>query len=836
MQSGDTVIKHLAEIANLQRQGEYGKSYEDAKRLLALCEENSIDPEIRCRLLIAAARSSYYVSRFDECVSLLAAADALLDEKIPSERGIRFESAIVRANVCRREGKLRDALAALEPYNGVDAPEYQHSLIPEKLLIEGACYLYLNNMERAEESLETALGLATHHSDARMRARVLIMLGLVAQVRGLHEAAAVYFERAKDLCSATADYYGEAAAALDMGILQSRRGRFSNAERNIERARAIFERIEWRLGVCRCILALGNISKCRGEYVSAIRSYREAGRIASSSGYARENALAAEFIGDVHYERGRYSSAEKSYRDALHIAGQIAPEGDIVVEITRRMGELSLAKEDVDAALVLLRKGLRLSQKLGDKLEKGVILKAMGRAALMRGARDRGIGLFISALRTLHEAGCDFELGKTHLAFAELLIDNGKMPCGEPAGNQCPTEGVLDEAWRSAVEASHLFGGMDIESWKAAAEHCIKRVVARRRERFHVDPVLQGGRRIVKIDFSPDFVHAQGFVAVSASTLKLCEQSRFAAEFERPVLITGETGTGKECVARMIHLSSRRARRPFVALNCAAVPDHLFESEFFGHKKGCFTGALTDRVGFFEEANGGTLLLDEIGELTPLQQVKLLRVLQEGKIRRVGENTEHPVDVRIISATNQDLEEKLGKATFREDFFYRINAEHIHVPALRERQEDIIPLISYFHWAKNGNGPRVVRIELAALQCLQRHSWPGNIRELFAVLDRVRHIANGDVITFDMLPERMRAQCRASRAPTMRRGSEPASDLGQRLRKALESCEGNKSAAARRLGISRGTLYKELRRSGLLKMTSISPNSLKISPSSANPD
>jgi transcriptional regulator with GAF, ATPase, and Fis domain len=200
------------------------------------------------------------------------------------------------------------------------------------------------------------------------------------------------------------------------------------------------------------------------------------------------------------------------------------------------------------------------------------------------------------------------------VAFAEILLEN---------------DDLLDEAWSSAVEAGHIFGVLESETWKAAAGRCIDRVIARRGRRFHVDPVLRGGKKVVKIEYSPEFARHEGFVAVSEAMLRLHEQVRFASGFDRPVLVTGETGTGKELVARMIHALGARGRRAFVPLNCAAVPDHLFESEFFGHRRGCFTGALTDRIGFFEEANGGTLFLDEVGELTTLQQVKLLRVLQE---------------------------------------------------------------------------------------------------------------------------------------------------------------------------------------------------------------
>jgi DNA-binding NtrC family response regulator/tetratricopeptide (TPR) repeat protein len=817
MQDRETIREYLSQIEELQGRGEYPAGYERAKRLLVLCEGSRIDAETHCRVLIQSARSCYYVSRFSECVSLLDAAHDLMGRnEIVLAPVLRFESALVRANVFRREGKLREALIALEPLRDSDSERGRPSLLPEKLLIEGACRYYLNEIDRAEERLETALGLATHYADSKIKARVLIMLGLVAQTKGLHRAALEYFERAKDLCAANADRYGEAAAALNLGILLYRCGRLSAAETSIERAKAIFDRIEWRIGTCRCLLALGSISKCRAEFVRAVRSYREAERIAVSNGFARERALVYELIGDVHVERGRLSAADKCYRIGLSIAESIAPEGDIVVEIDRRIGDLLLAGGNGDSALPFLRDGLRLSRRLGDKLEQGAILRSLGRAAFARKARLRGRVLFRAAIRALRDGGCDFELARTHLVYAGLLIDAaGVDPMEAFSANE--HEELIDEAWSNAIEAGHLFGGMDVPLLKGAAARRLDAVIARRRRTSHAAQPFGVGTRVVKISPAPESIVSKGFVAVSGAMLVLWEQSRFAAGFDRPVLVTGETGTGKELVARTIHSLSGRALKPFVALNCAAVPDHLFESEFFGHKKGCFTGALTDRIGFFEAADGGTLFLDEVGELTPLQQVKLLRVLQEGKIRRVGENVERPVDVRIISATNRNLDEKLGKAALRDDFYYRINAEHINVPALRERREDIVPLMGYclcggFRDAER----RFVRIELSALRCLERYSWPGNVRELFAVLDRVKHVSNGEVITRAMLPERIRVSSDESETGARERSAIASLKASQLVRQALDQCGGNKSAAARRLGISRGTLYKQLRRSGLL--------------------
>ena len=367
MQNRQLIEIYVVEIQDLLRRGEYAKCYARAKDTLSLCENTAIESETRRRLTVLAAKSAYSVSRFDEALALCEAAEELLGTvNLPSRHRYSFECALIRANMLRRQGKLHEALAVIERHEGEVSAGVSPELVSEKLLIEGACRFYLDELPRAEESLEAALGIAIQHGDSRVKARVLTMLGLVAQRKGLHEAALEFLNRAKEICRVNGDRYGEAAAALNTGILLYRRGRFSSAARNVERARAIFESIEWRIGVCRSLLAEGNIARCRGDFAAAVRFYRDAGRLAEGNGFARERALACEFMGDVHFERARYEAAERCYREGLAIAASMAPAGDIVVEINRRLGELYLSREEVSSALPILRAALRLSVRLDD--------------------------------------------------------------------------------------------------------------------------------------------------------------------------------------------------------------------------------------------------------------------------------------------------------------------------------------------------------------------------------------------------------------------------------------------------------------------------------------
>jgi len=277
------------------------------------------------------------------------------------------------------------------------------------------------------------------------------------------------------------------------------------------------------------------------------------------------------------------------------------------------------------------------------------------------------------------------------------------------------------------------------------------------------------------------------------------------------VLILGDTGTGKELVARALHDQSLRAEMPFVPINCGALPENLIESELFGHRKGSFTGAEEHRTGLFQVANGGTAFLDEIGELPKSMQAKLLRFLESGEIRRVGDNESFTCDVRVVCATNRDPAEMVSAGDFREDLWFRINTFEIPLPALRQRLEDVEPLARHFA-ARFGAaaGPDDVVFTAEALEVLKGHSWPGNVRELANVIEHALILCESLPITPEHLPSRFNAQ-RAS--PPLLRAAMPCSlrDLEmQAIHDALERHGGNKPKAAEELGISLKTLYNRL--------------------------
>ena len=304
---------------------------------------------------------------------------------------------------------------------------------------------------------------------------------------------------------------------------------------------------------------------------------------------------------------------------------------------------------------------------------------------------------------------------------------------------------------------------------------------------------------------------SERFVGLTAAVRELLRMVARVAETDSTVLIRGESGAGKELVARAVHRQSRRATQPFVVVDCASLHENLLQSELFGHEKGAYTGAIRLKHGLFEVADRGTIFLDEIAEVTPPLQVKLLRVLETGTFRRVGGTVDIKVDVRIIAATNRSLETMMKEGQFREDLYYRLNVFSVHIPPLRERRDDIPPLVEHFIRNSSIVPKRSITVSPDAMEVLQRYTWPGNVRELENVVERALILCDGGVVEPEHLPMGVRL------TPSFESGGDDnelleLEEVERRyIKRVLEMCKGHRHRAAAILGISERNLYRKLK-------------------------
>jgi two-component system response regulator AtoC len=384
---------------------------------------------------------------------------------------------------------------------------------------------------------------------------------------------------------------------------------------------------------------------------------------------------------------------------------------------------------------------------------------------------------------------------------------------------------VLKEGQKRGIHASVImmsaYGSIDtaIEAMKLGAYDYISKpfkpdeiilTLRKAEERERLRKENEFLRKEVKKEYS-----FENIVSKNEKMQKMFEVIKKVAQYKSTILITGESGTGKELVARALHYNSDRAGQPFIPVNCGAIPENLLESELFGHVKGAFTDAIRTKKGLFEEADGGTLFLDEIGELPSPLQVKLLRVLQEGEIRRVGESKPIQVDVRIVAATVKDLAKEASEGKFRDDLYYRLNVLPIHIPPLRERREDIPLLANHFINVYNQSlNKKVVGVEPKALEVLMNYKWYGNVRELENTIERAIVLTDGEHIGLDNLPYEIQNFEEKEQAPSLTEEEYSIKKASKALetnliQKALKKTKGNHTHAARLLEIShRALLYK----------------------------
>ena len=770
-----TALADLEMLADLYLQADsYVPALETIERLLALPAAQTLSPARRValesRFVACRLAQGDALGALAHCRELLA-TEELIDSG-PVRSGIHMQCA----EALFRLGRLDDARTHSSTALTLADASGDHALASRALHHLGRVAYRKGDLHEARDFYEQALGIYRRLGDDWRAARARSDLGLILKNLCEWDAAVACLRAALEAFRRLGRFPSTADALLNLGIVYQKSGEWERAEECYVQAEQVYEQLANPLRLATVRIARGNIARLQRRLADAEALFGDALRRARQQGAPREEVLAIEFLGELDADRDRHAEALARYDQAILLAAVLAPEGDLVVELERRRADALTRLGRLDEAQRACERALRLAERTEDRLELALAHRAAAAIAWAQGRHEEAVRGWTDTVGMLTGLRERYELART-------LFELGRA-VGEPR-----------EGRRHLYRAGALFAELSAHAWLERTDQELQRMLG-------VAGAAESAARVAP----PGPRHrAPTLVAYSHAMQRVEALARRAAGTDLSVLITGETGTGKELIARTIHVLSSRADRPFLAVNCGALRAELALSQLFGHRKGAFTGAHADTAGLVEAADGGTLCLDEVGDLPHDVQVTLLRFLESGEYMRLGEARVRRAEVRIIASTNRELRGSEGERLFRRDLLFRLNEIEIRVPPLRERLDDIVPLARHFLAFYGGfQGPQ---LSADAEAVLLSHPWPGNVREVENVMKRVGalHVGSERLDAAALLPFLLQA----SSARPARAGAD------QERAAILAACQQagrNKSRVAELLGVSRKTLYARLKR------------------------
>ena len=768
-------LAELEMLADLyMRADSYVPALETIERLLALPASQTLSPARRtalesravaCRLAQGDA-----LGALAHCRELLATEDRI--DSVPVRARVHMQCA----EALFRLGRLDDAREHSSTALTLADATGDHDLAARALHHLGRVAYRKGDLHEARDDYEQALGLYRRLGDEWRAARARGDLGLILKNLCEWDAAAACLRAALEAFRRLGRFPSTADALLNLGVVYQKSGEWERAEECYVQAEQVYQQLANPLRLATVRIARGNIARLQRRLADAEALFGDSLRRARQLGAAREEVLSIEFLGELDADRDRHAEALARYDQALILAVGLAPEGDLVVELERRRADSLTRLGRLDEAQRACEQALHLSERTEDRLELALAHRAAAAIAWARGEHEDAVRGWTDTVRMLTGLRERYELARTLFELGRSIAE--------------PREGR-----RHLYRASALFAELSAHEWLERTDQELQRRL-----------VAGGAADPAPRAVAPGRKHrAPTLVAYSHAMQRVEALAQRAAGTDLSVLITGETGTGKELIARTIHVLSTRADRPFLAVNCGALRAELSISQLFGHRKGAYTGAHADAAGLVEAADGGTLCLDEVGDLPHDVQVTLLRFLESGEYMRLGETKLRRADVRVIASTNRELRGSEGERLFRRDLLFRLNEIEIRVPPLRERLDDIVPLARHFLAFYGGfQGPR---LSADAEAVLLSHGWPGNVRELENVMKRVGalHAGAERLDATALLPFLLQTSpARPARAGA---DQERAAILA-----AFQQAGRNKSRVAELLGVSRKTLYARLKR------------------------
>jgi DNA-binding NtrC family response regulator len=773
-------------------------SYEAAREcieeVLSQSEQLELNEEERGVLLYKLGRALRAMAKLPEAAA--RAEEAKQAIRASESREYLGKVELLSAEIAMAGGEYEECLKHCMVATPLIESFGQKKERGKALRIAGLAHYRLGNLTECRRDLEESLEISKHCGDVDGTGKSYSNLGLLFTCRGEWARARECLAQALEIAVSSGNSIQIAIRSYNMGCLERRSGRWDVAEEYLSKSLDLFRNVEHPAGVSWALSELGILFGQRGDFENAKDYLVGARDYVRGHGLHREEFFAIVALSRALADAGRWQEALESLEEALGAVSSHAPFGDLACEARTIYAECLAAAGRIDEAREQAATATEMARRLSGRYEEGAALRALG--VVSEGVR--AIQAFERSLNTLRDLGDDYEIALTLARYGEYLAASGDTPDAprRARGLLLEAHAVLDRlgARRSA----------DSLERKLAALESREGLFLRRRmvaESASCEPELAGTQAELE---------SMGFV--TRNKVILDQMARWGHTNAR-ILIHGETGTGKELIARIIHNMSDRKSKPYVVVDCASLSEGLAESELFGHVKGAYTNAISDRAGLFEEADGGTVFLDEVGELPPAIQAKLLRVLQEGEVRRVGSSRARSVDVRVIAATNRDLESAVEKGDFRRDLYFRLKGATINLPPLRERPEDIPVLAEYFVRLEEERSGKIYLFSKEALKAFGCHVWEGNVRELKTEIELLLESSADCVIGLEQLPETLRERPKAGASAREETPDAESNDgLVDEALWALQRHNGNKTLAAKELGITRQALHKRLKKLG----------------------
>lgn len=650
---------------------------------------------------------------------------------------------------------------------------------------------------RAEEHFRAAYHISRWDlEDVGAMLRTRNLLGLSFLSAGELHRAVSEFGRGQIQAREAGLYHEEANFSLNLSIALAKLGRLEQADRELAGARALFGERGHSRGKVLTRLCSAQMLRLRGDLRGAEAHATGALSEAEEHGFEREHAIALEYLGDVGLDQHDNQAAIERYDQALLLAERLAPEGDLIPELCRRIAEVHVRIGEPNRALVTCERGLRIARRINDRFEEASMHRVMAMAHLRLGHREKAIRTAAEGIQGLRRLEALHELMRALVLSGEILVAGGDSE---------ERRAARDHLW----EARSLAMTLKLDRWVERIEKVLGVELLPRQTRAIARPALAGP---VPAGADPGCFRF-GILTQDPRIIELVHVLERASTSRLPVLILGEGGTGKELLARAAHQLSDRATAPFIVSHCAALPDGELDGELFGFDPGDeFHG---QGPGLFELANRGVLFLDEVSELLMGAQAKLLRVIETGELRRVGAGGFRQVDVRVIAASVRDLASLVRRGLFRDDLYYRLNGIRLEVPPLRERAGDVELVARHFLALANERSRKQVAFSDAAWSQLLAHTWPGNVRELRNVVDRaVALTPDGATAAGEALQLRAQGVSPGSRGPSGPHNAPlRVNEEREAIVRALRQHGGNQSEAARSLdGMKRTTLLYKIKK------------------------